>query len=153
MFLKDLYCRHVKTRFCLEKGWPITTQSPPLNISKKKCLWKHLVTSIFSVNPFPNKPWFSHVCSLSPLKTLWEKEKLLVTSISPFPTVFSTRLDNCHFHQIWNCCLQTLSVWKSLKFAVWERFNNNIFHPSWNIIQFFFSKIKIRHWSLIISYY
>ena len=27
----------------------------------------------------------------------------------------------CHFHQIWNCCLQTLSVWKSLKLVVWER--------------------------------
>ena len=28
----------------------------------------------------------------------------------------------CHFHQIWHCCLQTLSVWKSLKFVVLERF-------------------------------
>ena len=26
----------------------------------------------------------------------------------------------CHFHQFQNCRLQTLSVWKSLKFAVWE---------------------------------
>ena len=26
-----------------------------------------------------------------------------------------------HFHQTKNCCLQTLSVWKSLKFVVWER--------------------------------
>ena len=33
-----------------------------------------------SVNPFPNKPWFLRVCSTSLLKTLWEKEKLLVTS-------------------------------------------------------------------------
>ena len=32
------------------------------------------------VNPLPNKPWFLRVCSASPLKTLWEKEKLLVTS-------------------------------------------------------------------------
>ena len=32
----------------------------------------------YLVNPFPNKPWFLHVRSL--LKTLWEKEKLLVTS-------------------------------------------------------------------------
>ena len=31
-------------------------------------------------NPFPNNPWFSQVCSTSLLKTLWEKEKLLVTS-------------------------------------------------------------------------
>ena len=27
----------------------------------------------------------------------------------------------CHFHQIQNCRLQTLSVWKGLKFVVWER--------------------------------
>ena len=27
-------------------------------------------------NPFPNKPWFLHVCSKSLLKTLWEKENL-----------------------------------------------------------------------------
>ena len=26
----------------------------------------------------------------------------------------------CQFHQIWNCRLQTLSIWKSLKFVVWE---------------------------------
>ena len=31
-------------------------------------------------NPFPNKPWFLRVCCTSLLKTLWEKEKLLVTS-------------------------------------------------------------------------
>ena len=33
-----------------------------------------------SLDPFPNKPLFLHVCSTSLLKTLWEKEKLLVTS-------------------------------------------------------------------------
>ena len=32
------------------------------------------------INPFPNKPWFLRVCSISLLKTLREKEKLLVTS-------------------------------------------------------------------------
>ena len=29
----------------------------------------------------------------------------------------------CHFHQIQNCHLQTLSVWKCLKFVVRERVN------------------------------
>ena len=32
------------------------------------------------VNPFPNKPWFLSVNRISLLKTLWEKEKLLLTS-------------------------------------------------------------------------
>ena len=27
----------------------------------------------------------------------------------------------CHFYQIQSCRLQTLSVWKSLKFVVWEK--------------------------------
>ena len=34
----------------------------------------------FLIDPFPNKPWFLCVCRTSLLKTLWEKEKLLVTS-------------------------------------------------------------------------
>ena len=29
----------------------------------------------------------------------------------------------CHFHQIQNCILQNLSVWKDLKFVVCERVN------------------------------
>ena len=32
------------------------------------------------VNPFPNNPLFMRVCRTSFLKTLWEKEKLLVSS-------------------------------------------------------------------------
>ena len=36
--------------------------------------------SIGSLNPFPNKPWFLRVCSTSPFKTLWEKEKLCMMS-------------------------------------------------------------------------
>ena len=32
------------------------------------------------VNPFPNKLGFLHVCRTNLLKTLWEKEKLLVTN-------------------------------------------------------------------------
>ena len=35
---------------------------------------------IWNVNPFPNKTWFLRVCCTTLLKTLWEKEKLLVTS-------------------------------------------------------------------------
>ena len=31
----------------------------------------------------------------------------------------------CHFHQTWNCRLQTVSVWKSLKFVVWKRVTSN----------------------------
>ena len=40
----------------------------------KSCQYEHVF------NSFPNKPWFSCVCSISHLKKLQEKEKLLVTS-------------------------------------------------------------------------
>ena len=33
----------------------------------------------------------------------------------------------CHFHQIQNCRLKTPSVWKRLKFIVWERVNKRAF--------------------------
>ena len=74
-------------------------------------------------NTFPNKPCFLHVCSTSLLKTLREKKKLLVTSnFSFFPQCFlPVWITFCHFRQIGNCRLQTLSVWKTLKFVVWER--------------------------------
>ena len=51
-------------------------------------------------NPFQNKPWFLRVCSTSLLKTLGEKEKLLVKSHSYWRTF-------CHCHHIQNCRLQT----------------------------------------------
>ena len=62
------------------------------------------------------------------LKTLWEKEKLLVTSkFLLFPQCFLPVWRTfCHFHHIWNCRLQPLTVWKSLKFFVWERVNSYI---------------------------
>ena len=46
----------------------------------------HVVIVFLSL--FPNKPWFLCVCSISLLKTLWEKEKLLI------PTLYSTILEN-----------------------------------------------------------
>ena len=47
------------------------------------------------INPFPNKPWFLRVCSVSLLKTLWGKEKFLL-----FPQFFlPVSRTFCHFHQ------------------------------------------------------
>ena len=46
-----------------------------------------LIESCFG--PFPNKPWFFTCTSTNLLKTLWEKEKMLVTSnFSFFHSVF-----------------------------------------------------------------
>ena len=76
-------------------------------------------------NPFPNKPWFLPVCRTNLLKTMLEKEKLLVTSNFSFShSVFYLFGElSAIFIQIQNCCVQTLSVWKSIKFVIWERVN------------------------------
>ena len=47
----------------------------------------------FYFNPFPSKPWFLRVCSTSLLITLWEKEKLLVTSNFSFTHSLSSSVD------------------------------------------------------------
>ena len=70
------------------------------------------------------KPWFSCVCRTGLLKTLWEMEKLFVTSNFSFSYMFSTRLENfLPFSSNSKCRLLTLSFWKRLKFVVWERVN------------------------------
>ena len=68
-------------------------------------------------------PVFLRVCSNIILKTLREKEKLLVTSNFSFSrSVFHPfRELSAIFHRIQSCRLQTLSVWKILKFVVLER--------------------------------
>ena len=74
------------------------------------------------INPFPNRPLFLRVCSTSLLKTQWKKKKLLVTSNFSFSQCFlPLKRALCHFHHVKSCHLQTLSVWKSLKFVIWER--------------------------------
>ena len=90
------------------------------NYWKEKKRWLPPFSLLF--NPFPNKPWFLPVWSTILLKTLWEKEKLLVTSNFSFSQCFlAVWITFCHFQQNKNCHLQTLSVWKSQKFAVWEK--------------------------------
>ena len=75
------------------------------------------------VNPFPNKPWFLRVYGTTLLKTLWEKEKMLVTSIFSFShsVFYSVKEINHHFSniQIVVCkCFQFGHVQNSV---VWER--------------------------------
>ena len=77
----------------------------------------------------PKKPAFTlfqtssgfHVSAEHLLKTLREKEKLLVTSNFSFsPCVFYS-FEELSAIFIKLCHLQTLSIRKSLKFVVWER--------------------------------
>ena len=61
-------------------------------------------------NPSPNKPWFLCVCSTSLLKTLWEKEKMLVT-----------RELSAIFNKFEIAVCKLFEFEKSPKFFVWEK--------------------------------
>ena len=72
-------------------------------VNTSRCLYKgsKSPTSRCLYNSFPSKPWFLRVCSTCLLKTLWEKEKLLVTSNSSFSQCFlPVQRTFCQLHQI-----------------------------------------------------
>ena len=55
-------------------------------------------------------------------KHCWKREIARNEQFLLFPQcLLSVWRTFCHFHQVWNCRLQTLSIWKSLKFVGWER--------------------------------
>ena len=85
----------------------------PGHITSKPCL----------INPFPNKPWFSRVCRIGLLKTLWEKEKLLVASNFSFShSVFSPFGElSAIFITFEIVVCKLFEFGKSLKFVVSER--------------------------------
>ena len=82
----------------------------------------------FDINPFPHELWFLRFCSISLLKTLWGKEILLLKSnfsfylsvFYPFGYISVISITNE------NRRLQTLSVWKCLKFVVWKGLRNKL---------------------------
>ena len=91
MFSKDLYCRHIKPRACLGKGseeaqLQYEQVSPSIRLTRKK----HL------------------------LKTLWEKERMQITS-----NVFCLTKENLHHFE--PLLLLLLLFWKTL--SIWTRLN------------------------------
>ena len=79
-------------------------------------------TELDWLNPFPNKPWFLRVCSTSLSKTLWEKEKLLVTSNFSFShSVFYPFTYILPF--TYNLKLSSANPFRLEEFVVWERVN------------------------------
>ena len=74
-------------------------------------------------NPFPNKPWFLWIYSTSLLKTLWEKEKMLVTSIFSFShsVFYSIRKINHHFSNIQLVVCKCFQFGHVRNSVVWER--------------------------------
>ena len=117
VFSKELCCTHVKAKACLGKGYDTEDNTDHRSMTTTPFLFK--------INLFPNNPWFLYVCSTVLLNTLWEKEKLLVTS-NFFKLLVTSNFFFCQsvfyaseelfaiFINFKICCLQTLWVWKSL---------------------------------------
>ena len=84
-------------------------------------LQKHCVFIHF--NPFPHNDAFLTPLGNKPFENTEGKGEIAhYEQFLLFPQCFlPIWITLCHCHQFWNCCLQTLSVWKSLKFVVWER--------------------------------
>ena len=85
-------------------------------------------------NPFPNKPWFLPVCSTTLLKTMWEKEKLLITSnFSFFHSVFYLFGElSAIFIKLKIVVCNLFQFGRVLKFVVWERVKLNLTHKMQN---------------------
>ena len=89
----------------------------------KGTLGKDWWNNFNNLKPFPKQPLvFTHLQYKSFWKLCEKGEISHNEQFLLFPQCFlSIRRTFCNFHQIGNCCLQTLSVWKSLKFVVWDR--------------------------------
>ena len=70
-----------------------------------------------------------YMSTVQVLKSLWGKGEIARNEqFLLFPRCFLPFWRPlCLFHYIKDCRLQTLSVWMSLKFVVWERVNKDVF--------------------------
>ena len=115
-------------------------------------LW-NLQMALQLINPFPNKPWFLRVCSTSLLKTLWEKEKLLVTSNFSFShsVFYPFGKLSLIFIQFEIVVCRLFQFGPVSKFVVWERVKeNSCANLFWNphIKKFLSREIRTDRWAL-----
>ena len=82
---------HMYTKVAI---WPLIVSLTASGLNKESTHKASFDLSPAKINPFPEKPLFLRVCSTSLLKTLWEKEKVLVTSDFSFSHSISIRLEN-----------------------------------------------------------
>ena len=85
-----------------------------LRVVKLRSVWKRF-------NPFQHNDTFWRPWKTSLLKNNVGKGEIACNEqFLLFPQCFLlVWITFCHFRQIWNCRLQTLSVWMILKFVVW----------------------------------
>ena len=85
-----------------------TKVATSLNHHKQACQKK-------GITPFPKQALVFTCLKCKSIEKHNEQFLLFPQSFLPDWRTF------CHLHQTQNCCLQPLSVWKSLKFVIWKR--------------------------------
>ena len=76
--------------------------------------WQSLFSPFQDFHAYWDSLLYLHVCTKVNIKLRYKQFLLCPQRFLPVRRTF------CHFHQIYNCCLQTLSVSRSIKFAVWK---------------------------------
>ena len=103
---------------------------------KEKMLFQHFLLFpqcvlpieklLLSFNYFPNKALFN-VSAVQVVKTLWQKEKLLVMrNFSSHSVFYHCGEFSAIFIKFETVLCKTLLIWKSLKFVVCERVKLNL---------------------------
>ena len=120
----------VFSSYLLESKEP-TRQNFLTHVSSTQCAgWHDVILSANALTLFPNKPWFFTCLQYNSFENSVGKGEIarneqFLLFLQCFLTLWRTF---CHFHQIQNCRLQTLWVWKNPKFFVWERVNTPFLH-------------------------
>ena len=98
---------------------PFITLSLPTKSSGSNLSFSHSVFKRLVLQTHVNQGLFWKRLTRKSFKnTVWKGEIARSEQFLLFPQCFLPLWRTfCHFHQIWNCCLQTL------KFVVWERVN------------------------------
>ena len=128
---------------------PFTTQSQLLKILIKKP-FEHIVGKGENADK-QHFLLFLHV--FYPSQKFHFSSSIILSSANAFNLnqfknfSFGKELKNTssYFYQVHNCHLQTLSVWNSLKFVVWERVNRQL-------IKALVSGRKIKSWQFFLLY-
>ena len=136
--------------YCAKNGhvilsWNLTLAINNLHLVNRAKYNKELPSLENIELTFPNKPWGFLTCLYN---KYFENAvgKCEIAHNEQFHIFFAQcflpfQRTVCRFHWIQNCRLQTLSVWKSLKFAVWKRVKKECFLES-GLKRFSINEIK-----------
>ena len=120
------------TSFCILEDNSASQTQLVFHVSLRGLHWLTWVKSIVSFMkppfyPFPKQALVFKCLQYKSLEKIEGKGEIAGNvQFLLFPQCFLlVWRTECHFHQTQHCHLQTLSVWKGLKFVIWERVKEN----------------------------